>query len=133
MVKSPKVYIRDSWILHSLIKVDSTKELFGHPVFGNSFEGFVLEPIISSFPRWQFYFYRTRSGAEIDLLMIKGARKVAVEIKAGKSPILKKGFWTAAEGVKAKEEYLIAPVDSAHTIKGNIKVTSLFNFLKKIS
>ena len=111
--------------------MDFTNELFGHPVFGSSFEGFVLENIISFLPCWQFYFYRTRSGAEIDLLMIKGTRRVAIEIKAGKSPVLEKGFWTAVEDIKAKEKYLIAPVDSVYTIKGNIKVMPLSNFLTK--
>ncbi|MCZ0932366.1 MAG: ATP-binding protein [Oligoflexia bacterium] len=129
LVKSPKVYIRDSGLLHSLLKVDTMNELFSHPVFGSSFEGFVLEQIISSLPRWQFYFYRTRSGAEIDLLMIKGIRRIAIEIKAGKSPVVEKGFWTAVEDVKAKEKYLIAPVDTAYTIKDNVKVTSLSQFL----
>lgn len=130
VIKAPKVYLRDSGILHSLLGVDSMNELFGHPIFGNSFEGFIVENIISSLPRWQFYFYRTKSGAEIDLLMIKGLRRVAVEIKVGKSPTLTKGFYTAAEDVQAKEKYLIAPVDSAYTIKGNVKVMHLSNFLK---
>ena len=133
LIKSPKIYIRDSGLLHSLLKVDSMNDLFSHPVFGTSFEGFVLEHIISSLPRWQFYFYRTRSGAEIDLLMTKGTRRIAVEIKVGKSPMLEKGFWTAVEDVKAKEKYLIAPVDTAYTIKGHVKVTSLSQFLKQFS
>ena len=131
LVRSPKIYIRDSGLLHSLLKVDSMNELFGCPVFGNSFEGFVLEQIISCLPRWQFYFYRTRSGAEIDLLMVKGVRRIAIEVKASKSPTLEKGFWTAVKDVKAKEKYLIAPVDSVYTVKGNVTVISLSHFLKK--
>ncbi len=130
LIKSPKVYIRDSGILHSLIGIDSMNELFGHPIFGSSFEGFVLENIISSLPRWKFYFYRTKSGAEIDLFMIKGSRRLAVEIKTGKAPVLGKGFWIAADDVQAKEKYLIAPVDSTYTIKGGVRVLPLFDFLK---
>ena len=132
-IKSPKVYLRDSGILHSLLGIDSMNELFGHPVFGSSFEGFVLENIISSLPRWKFYFYRTKSGAEIDLLLVKGSRRVAVEIKVGKDPTLKKGFWTALEDVQAKEKYLIASVDSAYKIKGDVKVIHLPGFLKMIT
>lgn len=128
-VKSPKVYIRDSGILHSLMGIDSMNELFGHPAFGSSFEGFVMENIISSLPRWQFYFYRTKSGAEIDLLMIKGTRRVAVEIKVGKAPTLQRGFWTAVDDVKAEEKYLIAPVDSTYTIQGDVKVVHPSDFL----
>ena len=133
LIKSPKVYLRDSGILHSLLGIDSMNELFGHPVFGSSFEGFVVENIISSLPRWRFYFYRTKSGAEIDLLMIKGSRRVAVEIKAGKAPTVKKGFWTAIEDVQAREKYLIAPVDSTYTIKGGVKVIHLSDFLKTMT
>ena len=131
LIKSPKVYIRDSGLLHSLLKIDSMNELFSHPVFGNSFEGFILEQVVSALPRWQFHFYRTRSGAEIDLLMLKGTRRIAIEIKAGKSPKIEKGFWTAIEDVKAKEKYVIAPVGRAYKIKGNVKVTNLFQFLKQ--
>ena len=129
-IKSSKIYLRDSGILHSLIGIDSMNELFGHPVFGSSFEGFVVENIISSLPRWQFYFYRTKSGAEIDLFMVKGSRRVAIEIKAGKAPTLNKGFWTAAEDVQATEKYLIAPLNSPYTIKGNVKAVHLLDFLK---
>jgi len=130
VIKSPKIYIRDTGLLHSLLKVDTMNELFSHPVFGSSFESFVLEQIIGSLPRWQFYFYRTRSGAEIDLLMIKGIRRVAIEIKAGKSPTLEKGFFTSIEDVKAKEKYLIAPVDTTYTLKRGVKVTNPSQFLK---
>ena len=132
-VKSPKIYIRDSGILHSLLGIDSMNSLFGHPVFGSSFEGFILENIISSFPSWQFYFYRTKSGAEIDLLMIKGSRRLAIEIKAGKAPTVERGFWTAAADVQATEKYLISPVDSVYNIKGDIKVLPLFEFFKIIN
>ncbi len=131
VVKAPKIYIRDSGILHSLLKVDSINDLFGHPVFGSSFEGFVIENIISHLPGWQFYFYRTRSGAEIDLLMIRGRRKVAVEIKASKAPVLKPGFWTAIKDVEADEKYVIAPVEKTYPLKGNVTVCSLTRFLNQ--
>lgn len=133
VVKAPKIYIRDSGILHSLLKVDSMNDLFGHPVFGSSFEGFVIENIISHLPGWQFYFYRTRSGAEIDLLMVKGRRKVAIEIKASKAPVLKPGFWTSVKDVGAREKYVIAPVDEAYPLKGGGRVCSLTEFLNKKS
>ena len=133
IIKSPKVYIRDSGILHAFLKIDSLNELFGHPVFGSSFEGFVLENIISSLPRWQFYFYRTKSGAEIDLLMIKGVHRVAIEIKAGKAPKVTKGFLTAIEDVQATKKYLIAPIESSYMIKKGIKAMPLVDFVKHMS
>ena len=133
IIKSPKVYIRDSGILHSLLQIDSLNELFGHPVFGSSFEGFVLENIISSFPRWQFYFYRTKSGAEIDLLMIKGVHRIAIEVKASKTPKVTKGFLTAVEDIQATKKYLIAPIEESYIIKKGIRAMPLVDFIKHIS
>ena len=132
LVKAPKVYIRDSGILHSLLDIDSMNELLGHPVYGTSFEGFVIENIITRFPRWSFYFYRTKSGAEIDLVMKKGKKIIAIEIKASTSPKLEKGFFIACKDIKATKKYLIAPVDTGYPIK-DVMVTNLFDFFKSFN
>ena len=129
LVKAPKVYIRDSGILHSLLDIDSMNELLGHPVYGSSFEGFVIENIMTRFPRWSFYFYRTRSGAELDLVMKKGRKIVAIEIKASTSPKLEKGFFIASKDIKATKKYLIAPVDATYPIK-DVMLTNLSEFFK---
>ena len=133
LIKSPKIYVRDSGILHSLLQIEDFKGLFGHPVFGPSFEGFVVENIIACLPQWEFYFYRTKSGAEIDLLLLKGRQRLAVEIKASPSPSLKKGFWTATQDVKVNGKYLIAPVKSPFYLKGAVKVLPLSVFLKEMT
>lgn len=129
LIKAPKIYIRDSGLLHSLLGIDSMNELFGHPIYGTSFEGFVIENIMTQFPKWSFYFYRTRSGAEIDLIMTKGRKTLAIEIKASTSPKLEKGFFIAAKDIGAVQKYLIAPIDKPYPIK-DVMVTNLSYFLK---
>ncbi len=81
LVKAPKVYIRDTGILHSLLNIETMQDLFAHPVYGASYEGFVIENIITQLPRWQASYYRTSNGAEIDLILTKGMKKIAIEIK----------------------------------------------------
>ncbi len=135
-IKAPKVYVRDSGILHALLRVHSLNNLLGRPEFGSSYEGFVIENIISVaslLAHWEFYFYRTRSGAEVDLLMVKDRQRIAIEIKANTAPKVKSGFWSAVQDVKATKKYLIAPVESPYRIKGDVVVTNLFNFIRKIN
>ncbi|MFL6293197.1 MAG: ATP-binding protein, partial [Thermoanaerobaculia bacterium] len=74
LVKSPKVYLRDSGILHSLLQIDSLDDVLAHPVCGTSWEGLVIENVIASLPGWQPSFYRTSAGAEIDLILERGQR-----------------------------------------------------------
>jgi len=92
LVKSPKVYLRDSGILHSLLAIDTFDDLLGHPVFGASWETVAMEAIIASFPGWEPFFYRTVTGVEIDLILVRGSRKMAFEFKASTAPKVTKGF-----------------------------------------
>lgn len=88
LVKSPKVYLRDSGLLHHLLNLETLEEVRNHPVHGASWETFVLEDLIRReklrHPHAQFYFWRTADGAEIDLIIERGSERVAVEIKAGR-------------------------------------------------
>ena len=129
LIKSPKVYIRDSGILHALLEIESINDLFGHPIYGNSFEGFIIEQIISHFPRWNYSFYRTRSGSEVDLIMSRGQQTLSIEIKTSPSPSLQKGFWEANKDIASDKNYIIAPVTSTYSIKGGVTVTNLQSFI----
>lgn len=114
LIKSPKVYLRDSGLLHTLLKLDSLSEILAHPVCGASWEGFVVENIIQSLGnRWTYGFYRTQTGVEIDLILEKGNRRIAIECKLSPQPTLSKGFWQACEDLDIKEGYIIAPVDQS--------------------
>jgi predicted AAA+ superfamily ATPase len=131
LVKSPKIYVRDSGLLHRLLQVDEFNSLMGNPVFGVSWEGFVIENIISSLRDCKFSFYRNAAGDELDLLIEKGSRTVAVECKASSAPQVTKGFWNAIETVRPDKTYIVAPVPAAYPFKNDVEVCGLSDFLKK--
>ena len=109
LVKSPKVYVRDSGIVHTLLGLDDRDAVLGHPVAGGSWEGFVLENLLSAAPeRVKPWFYRTVAGAEIDLvLQMPGGDLWAVEIKRGLAPRLDKGFHHARQDLKPKRSFVV--------------------------
>ena len=112
LVKSPKVFLRDSGLLHGLLSLATYDALLGHPSAGSSWEGFVLEQLQANVPRgWRSFFYRTSAGAEIDLVLVPGGRRgvIAVEMKLSLAPTLSRGFWSAHQDLKPKKSYVIYP------------------------
>ncbi|MEO1174159.1 MAG: ATP-binding protein, partial [Myxococcota bacterium] len=109
LVKRPKVYVRDSGLVHTLLHLDDLEALLGHPVAGASFEGFVVETLIRACPpRTQWYFYRTSAGAEMDLVLdLPGGTRWAVEVKRSSAPALGKGFRSAFADLKADRGFLV--------------------------
>ncbi len=132
LVKSPKVYIRDSGILHALLEIEIQEELWGHPVYGASWEGFVTENIIAELDRWSPSYFRTAAGAEVDLILTRGKRRIAVECKASSAPEVGKGFWNALKDLGIKEAWIIAPVTESYPIEKGVSVANLFDFLAKM-
>ncbi|WP_396166612.1 ATP-binding protein [Flavobacterium sp.] len=130
LVKSPKVFLRDSGILHQLLAIPNFNSLLGNPVFGSSWEGMVLENIIVNMPSWDYFFYRTATGDEIDLLLKKGNQVIAIECKASDAPKVTKGFYRSLEVVKPNRTYIIAPTNDTYQLQENITVIGLENFLK---
>ena len=129
LIKSPKIYIRDTGLLHALLDIETHNDLLGHPVYGASWESFALENIIAALPRWRVSFFRTASGAEIDLILERGNRKVAVECKASTSPTVERGFWNALDALGIGEAWIIAPVKEAYPYKQGVVVAPLHHFL----
>jgi predicted AAA+ superfamily ATPase len=125
LIKSPKVYIRDTGLLHKLLQIGNLNDLFSHPVFGFSWEGHVIENIISENQNSQFFFYRTSGGNEIDLVIETDKKRIAVECKASTAPQLSYGNYSAIEDIKADEIYVVAPVKDKYKLKENITVTNL--------
>ena len=115
LVKRPKIYLRDSGLLHQLLDIPDELALRGHPMRGSSWEGFVIEQIISLLPQWTPYFYRTSHGVEIDLLMVNAGRKLAFEIKVSGAPSLTKGFYQACEDLKPDKIFVVSKTDSVWT------------------
>ena len=132
LVKSPKIYIRDSGILHALLEIEDREELWGHPIYGASWEGFVIENICSELGRWSPSFFKTAAGAEIDLVLTKGQRRIAVECKASSAPEVRKGFWNALKDLEIKEAWVIAPVLETYPIEKNVFVANLESFTRSI-
>jgi predicted AAA+ superfamily ATPase len=130
-VKSPKVYIRDTGILHALLNLGTIDDLIGHPVFGPSWETLVIENILQKFANWDFGFYRTSHGAEIDLVLQKGQKIIAIECKATIAPKLTKGFYTAMSDLNIDAGYVIAPVESSYPINEKVTVIPLNEFLRQ--
>ncbi len=109
LVKSPKVYVRDSGIVHALLDIEDYNELAGHPVVGPSWEGFVIENLLAAAPaRTAASFYRTSAGAEIDLVLDLPKRgRWAIEIKAGLVPQPRKGFYLACDDIRPDHRFVV--------------------------
>ena len=129
LVKSPKVYVRDSGLLHQLLVIPDFNSLLGNPVFGSSWEGLVVENIIVNRPDWNYYFYRTSSGDELDLILEKGNQRIVIECKASTAPKLTKGFWRALEVVKPQQAFVIILTQVSYEIAPNVRVCGLDEFL----
>ena len=130
LVKSPKVFVRDSGILHYLLGIKNTEILFGHPVFGSSWEGVVIEQILSAI-NVPAYFYRTAIGEEIDLVLDINGDYVAIECKASSAPQPTKGFYKGLEDIKPSKSYIVAPITTdSYQLSENISVIGLKELLE---
>lgn len=125
LVKSPKMYIRDTGLLHGILRVSSYDELLGHPAWGRSWEGFCIEQIMSVAKGWTPSFYRTAAGAELDLVIQRGSKKMAFEFKATKAPSVTKGFWSALEDIQPDRAFVVSQTDTPFPLKADILVQPL--------
>ena len=125
LVKSPKIYIRDSGILHTLLDIRTHDDLLSHPILGASFEGFAMENILAFANNYEPTFYRTSAGAEIDLILRRGRRTLAFELKSSTVPKVSKGFWNALEDISPDEAFVVAPVKESYPMKGGAMVSPL--------
>ena len=130
LVKSPKVYIRDSGLTHCLLGVENYNDLLGHPGLGASYEAFVMASLLEKFPRFEPSFYRSSSGAEIDLVLEKGRYKIAIEIKSSSAPSLTQGFFEALKVIQPQKAMVLAPVDSPFPLRNDIWAYSLESILE---
>jgi len=122
LIKSAKVYIRDTGLLHALLKNRSMEDLYGHPTLGNSWEGFVIEQIFGLIPDSdQACFYRTNAGAEIDLLLVDHPEgPVAIEVKYSLSPKVTRGFWNGYEDLGCKKGFIVYPGEEYYPVGKNV-------------
>ena len=127
LVKSPKVYLRDSGIVHALLGLDDRDAVLSHPVAGGSWEGLVLENLLGAAPeRVKPWFYRTAAGAEIDLVLeMPGGRLWAIEIKRGLAPKLDKGFHHAREDLSPERAFVVYSGNDRYPKADGVEVIGL--------
>ena len=128
LVKSPKVYLRDSGILHALLGIRSMEDLLGHPIAGMSWEGYVIENLLAVMPeRTLASFYRTSAGAEIDLVLeLGGSHGIwAIEIKKSTAPKLERGFHLAVEDIQPNRVFVVYTGQERYPKSADIEVLCL--------
>jgi predicted AAA+ superfamily ATPase len=135
LVKSPKTYVRDSGIVHTLLRLDDEDSVLGHPVAGMSWEGFVVETLIRAAPeRTQASFYRTATGVEIDLILeLPGNRLWAIEIKRGLAPKVEKGFRVALADLQPDKAFLVCSGEERYPKGDNIEAIGLPALTEELS
>lgn len=134
LVKSPKIYLRDSGILHKLLNISNFESLLGHPALGASWEGFVVENIVVQLSsKWQYSYYRSASQTEIDLVLEGPDHQVwAIEVKRTSAPKVSKGFHIACEDIKATHKFLVYSGSERYPMAQNIEVIGLTEFLEML-
>jgi predicted AAA+ superfamily ATPase len=124
-VKSPKVYVRDSGILHHLLGIASDKDLLNHPKLGASWEGFVIEQILMTEPHDEAFFWATHQGAEIDLILRRGDRLFGVECKRADAPRLTPSMRIALDDLKLERVVVVYPGSKRYRLADRIDVVPL--------
>ncbi len=134
LVKTPKIYIRDSGLLHNLIQIHSFDQLLGHPIVGASWEGLVVESILNTISnQWTSSYYRSSNHSEIDLVLEKSKEDVwAIEVKRSIAPSLSAGFHRACEDIGATKKWVVYSGKDRFSIKNETEVIGLVEFLSLI-
>ena len=127
LIKAPKTYLRDSGICHALLGIGTFDTLLGHPVAGGSWEGFVIENIMSGLPAHVACgYYRTAGGAEIDLILDMGGGETwAVEIKRSTAPSISRGFRSACQDLEPTRRLVVHGGDESYPLRGGVEAISL--------
>ena len=135
LVKSPRVYIRDSGLVHALLRIADLDTLMGHPVLGASWEGFVIENLLAVAPHpIQASFYRTAAGAEMDLVLEFGGQHGlwAIEIKRNLAPTSSKGFYHARQDLQPQRTFIVYPGQDRYPLSEGVEIISLAALMHEI-
>ncbi|MCY1517283.1 hypothetical protein D9M68_519560 [compost metagenome] len=132
LIKSPKIYIRDTGILHKLLNIESLDALYGHPGAGASWEGYVVEQIFQAKPdHLDLFFYRTQAGAECDLLLVQGINPVVcIEIKLTNMPVVSKGFLNCIQDLNPAHSFILTPQSETYISTNGITIMNLSDFIQ---
>ena len=131
LVKSPRIYVRDSGIVHALLGLERLDDVLGHPVAGASWEGMILETLLAVTGPEVAYFYRTAAGAEIDLVVDgPGGRRFAVEIKRSTAPSLSKGFRHGSQDLEIEEGIVVYPGDETFSLSSGVHAMGIHDAVR---
>ncbi|MFO7880214.1 MAG: ATP-binding protein [Bacteroidales bacterium] len=134
LVKSPKIYLRDSGILHSLLNISDAESLFSHPKIGASWEGFIIENIINQLDdNWEYSYFRTTNQAEIDLVLTSPDNSVwAIEVKRASAPKVTRGYHEACSDISATHKWVVTTNNDRYPLTEGTEVIGISEFLKII-
>lgn len=135
LVRTPKVYLRDSGLVHALLDLEHWDAVLGHPVAGPSWEGFVIDNLIAvAGDRRSPYFYRTESGAEVDLLFERaGTVEMAIEIKRSTAPVISKGFRLACDTLRPQATYVVHGGDDTWSLEQGVTAVALPELMRRLA
>jgi uncharacterized protein len=135
LVRSPKVFVRDSGLVHALLGLTTFDDVIAHPVVGGSWEGWVMENLLAVAPfGTQPFFYRTTAGAELDLLLeLPKRQRWAIEIKRSSAPAVSKGFHIAADDVGATRRFVVHSGGESFALAQDVRATSVLDFQHQLS
>ncbi|HWO35159.1 MAG TPA: ATP-binding protein [Candidatus Acidoferrum sp.] len=129
-VKAPKVYVRDTGLLHSLLGITNRRDLENHPKVGASWEGYAVEEVLKSFRPDEAYYWATYNGAELDLLLFKNGRRIGIECKRADAPAMTPSMRSALADLRLDHLIVLYPGDKAYTLGKNVEVVPLAKFVK---
>ncbi len=134
LVKSPKIYVRDSGVVHALLGLGSKEDVLGHPVAGHSWEGFVVENLVNvAAAGTEASYYRASGGAEIDLILTLGGRKPwAIEIKRSLEPKVGRGFHEACADIKPEAKFVVYPGEEEFPLPRNVRAVNFADMARLV-
>ena len=130
-VRAPKVYVRDSGLLHQLLGIRTERELMGHPRLGASWEGFAVEEAIAALEPEAAYFWATHAGAELDLLLLKDGRRLGVEVKRSDAPVLTASMRIALRDLRLDRLIVVYPGSRSYRLAEGVEVLPLAAFAEE--
>lgn len=131
VVKSPKIYLRDSGMLHTLLGIRTAAELSMHPKLGASWEGFVIEELLRALRPDEAWFYAIHSGSELDLLLVRGGRRIGVEVKRADAPALTRSLHIARADLRLDEVWIVYPGTRTYALNNHVTVLPLSEAILK--
>ncbi len=123
--RAPKVYVRDSGLLHALLAIERRDDLECHPKFGASWEGFALEQVLSTVGADQAFYWGTHAGAELDLVLFRHGRRYGIEFKAGDAPEMSRSLHIAIEDLKLERAWIVYPGTESYQVHERVAVTPI--------